>query len=46
MIEMILTSKVLGVAVVTLDGKAVEGNAFASKVTAAIQLVSSSESST
>ena len=29
----------LGVAVITLNGKAVAGNAFASKVTQAIQLV-------
>jgi hypothetical protein len=31
---------VLGIAVITLNGKAVEGNAFAKKVTFAIQLVS------
>jgi hypothetical protein len=37
---------VLGVAVVTLNRKAVEGNAFASKVTSAIQLVSEPEKST
>jgi hypothetical protein len=30
---------VLGIAVITLNGKAVDGNAFASKVTSAIQLV-------
>ena len=33
----------LAVAVVTLNGKAVDGNAFASKVTSAIQLVSTPE---
>lgn len=34
-----LTLQVLGVAVVTLNGKPVEGNTFATKVTSAIQLV-------